>query len=63
VVEELSYRPEVSIYLILPAAMALGLAQSLAEMSNRSREIMFLMNRARPLHKADNFTAVGEPIV
>jgi hypothetical protein len=48
-----------SIYLILPAAQALGFTQPLIEMSTRSRKIMFL----RPVRKADNLTAICEPTV
>jgi hypothetical protein len=51
-----------SIYLILPAALALGFTQSLTEMSTRSRNIMFLGIRALPVRRADNLTAICEPI-
>jgi hypothetical protein len=37
--------------------------QPLTEMSNRSRDLMFLGSRARPVRKADNLTAICEPIV
>jgi hypothetical protein len=40
-----------SIYLTLP----------LAEMSTRSKEIMFLGSKARPLRKSNNLTAICEP--
>jgi hypothetical protein len=34
-----------------------------AEMSTRSREIIFIGSKARPVHKADNLTAICELIV
>jgi hypothetical protein len=33
------------------------------EISMRSRKIMFLGSRVRPVHRADNLTAIREPIV
>jgi hypothetical protein len=52
------------IYLILPSAVALGFIQPLTEMSTRSiKIIMFLVNKVRRVHRADNFTAISEPIV
>jgi hypothetical protein len=38
-------------------------AQPLTEMSNRSRQIMFLGSRARPEHRADDAAAICEPVV
>jgi hypothetical protein len=43
--------------------LALGLAQHLTEMTNRSRKIMFLGSRVRPVVRADKLTAICEPIV
>jgi hypothetical protein len=43
--------------------ICLGFTQLLTEMSTRSRKIMFLGSRARPVLRADNLTAVCEPIV
>jgi hypothetical protein len=49
-----------SVYLILPAALlALGLTQPLAEMSTKNHP----GDKARPAVKADNLTAICEPIV
>jgi hypothetical protein len=42
---------------------ALGFTQLLTEMSTRGRKIMFLGSRARPVRRADNLTAICEPIV
>jgi hypothetical protein len=43
--------------------MAPEFTQPLTEMSFGSRKTMFLGSRARPVRKADNFTAICEPIV
>jgi hypothetical protein len=43
----------VSIYLILPGALGPGVY-------SRSRKIMFLGSRARPVHEADNLTDICE---
>jgi hypothetical protein len=51
------------IYLILPAAIGLGFTKPLRVMGTGRRKIMFLGNRARPVSKADNLTAIFEPIV
>jgi hypothetical protein len=48
-----------SIDLILPAAMDLGSTQSLTEMSTR----YLPGGKGRPVRKADNLTAICEPIV
>jgi hypothetical protein len=40
--------------------MALGLTQPLTKMSTRSRKIMFLGSKARPVCRADNITAISE---
>jgi hypothetical protein len=37
--------------------------QPLTEISTRSRKIKFLESRERPLSRADNLTAIFEPIV
>jgi hypothetical protein len=39
------------------------ITEYLTEMSIRSREIIFLGSRARPVRKADNLTAVCGPIL
>jgi hypothetical protein len=51
------------IYLIVPAALGLGFNQPLTETSTRSRIIMLLGSRVRPVLRADNLTAICEPIV
>jgi hypothetical protein len=53
----------VSIYLILPTALALEFTQPLIELSTRSREIMFLGSKVRPVRGADKLTAIYEPTV
>jgi hypothetical protein len=52
-----------SIYLILPAALGPGVYSTLTEMSIRSRKIILLGIRARPVRKADKLTAIYEPVV
>jgi hypothetical protein len=42
---------------------ALVFTQPPTKMSTRSREIVFLGSKARPVHKDDNLTAVCEPTV
>jgi hypothetical protein len=39
--------------------MALGFTQHLTEMSARSRKVMFLGSRARPVRRADNLRHYG----
>jgi hypothetical protein len=41
----------------------LGFTQPLTEMSTKNRKIMFLSSKERPVRKADNLTAICEPIV
>jgi hypothetical protein len=41
----------------------LGFTQPLTEMSTRSKKKIFLESRARPVSRADNLTAICEPIV
>jgi hypothetical protein len=48
---------------ILWSEAVLGFTQSLTEMSSRNRKIMFLGSRALPVRRADNLTAICEPIV
>jgi hypothetical protein len=43
--------------------MALEFTQSVTEMIARNRKILILGSRAWPVSRADNFTAVYEPIV
>jgi hypothetical protein len=38
------------------------ISKSLAEMSTRSRKIMFLGSRVLPVRRADNLTAMCEPV-
>jgi hypothetical protein len=52
-----------SIYLILAAALGPEFTLPLAEIGTRSRQIMFPGSRARPVRRADNLTAICEPIV
>jgi hypothetical protein len=40
-----------------------GFTQPLTEMSNRNTKIMFLGSEVRRVRKADNLTAIYEPIV
>jgi hypothetical protein len=56
-------RVKKKIYLIHPAVQALESTQLLTEMSTRSRKLMFLGSKARPVRRADNLTAICEPIV
>jgi hypothetical protein len=53
------------IYLILPAALGPGVySASLTEMSIRNiKIIMFLGSKVRLVRRADNLTAIYEPIV
>jgi hypothetical protein len=41
----------------------LDFTQPLAEMSIRSKKVMFLGSKVRPVRRADNLAAVCEPIV
>jgi hypothetical protein len=51
-------------YLILPVALGLGFTQPLAEVSTRNiKIIMFLGSKVRRVRRADNLTAISEPIV
>jgi hypothetical protein len=52
-----------SIYLILPAALGPEFTQPVTEISTRSRKIMFLVSGELPIRRADNLTAICEPIV
>jgi hypothetical protein len=74
VVKALRYMPEgrgfetrsgefFSIYLILPAALGPGFTQPLTEMSMKSRKIMFLRSIVWLVCRANNLTAICEPIV
>jgi hypothetical protein len=54
----------ISIYLILSAALVPGFTEPLAEMTTRNiKIIMFLGSRALPVRRANNLTAIYEPIV
>jgi hypothetical protein len=50
-------------YLILPAALALGLTQPLTEMSTRNIKIIFLGSNVQPVRRFDNLTVISEPTV
>jgi hypothetical protein len=50
-------------YLTLPTSLGQGFTQPVTEISTTSRKIMFLESRARPVRRADNLTAICEPIV
>jgi hypothetical protein len=52
-----------SIYVILPAALGSGFTQPLREMSTRNIKKLFLGSKVRRVRRADNFTAICEPIV
>jgi hypothetical protein len=72
VVKALCYEPEgrgfdtdevvFKIYLILPAALGAGFTQPLTEMSTRNLKII-LGSKVRRVRRADNLTAIYEPIV
>jgi hypothetical protein len=42
---------------------ALAFIHPLTEMSTRSRQVMFMGSRARPVNRADDLTAICETIV
>jgi hypothetical protein len=48
----------ISIYLVFPATLGPGVYSA----PNRSRKIMFLESKARPVRRADNLTAIFERI-
>jgi hypothetical protein len=50
-------------YLILPAALDPGVHSASNRNEYQKQKIMFLGIRARPEGRADNFTAIFEPIV
>jgi hypothetical protein len=52
-----------SIYLILPDALGPGVYSVVTEMNTSTRKRMFLGSRARPVRRAENLTAICEPIV
>jgi hypothetical protein len=43
--------------------MALGFTEPLTEMSTRSRKIMFLGSKTRPMRRGSNLIAICKPIV
>jgi hypothetical protein len=51
-----------SIYLIIPATLHMEFANYQTEMSTRSRKIMLLGSRARPVRKTNNLTVICEPL-
>jgi hypothetical protein len=75
VVKALSYEPEghgsetqwgewiSSIYLILLAALGPGIYSASNRNEYRSRKIMFLGSKVRPMRRTDNLTAICELIV
>jgi hypothetical protein len=52
-----------SIYLILPAVLGPGAHSASNRNEYQKQKIMFLGNRVRPVRRADNLTAISEPIV
>jgi hypothetical protein len=52
-----------SIYLILPAALGSGVYAASNRNEYQKQKKMFLWSRSRPALKADNLTAICEPIV
>jgi hypothetical protein len=52
-----------SIYLIPPAALGPKVYSASNRIEYQKQKIMFLGSRARPVRKADNLTAICEPIV
>jgi hypothetical protein len=52
-----------SIYLTLLAALGAGIYSASNRNEYQKQKIMFLRSRARPVRKADNLTAICEPIV
>jgi hypothetical protein len=50
-----------SVYLVLPAALGPGFTQLLTEVNTRSRK-MCLWSRERLVRRADNLTAICEPM-
>jgi hypothetical protein len=75
VVKALCYKPDscgfepdevnefFSIYPILLAALGPGVYSTSNRNEYQKQKIMFLGSRARPVHSADNLTAVCEPTV
>jgi hypothetical protein len=69
-VEALCYKPEgfdeiidlFSIYLILRAAVGAGV-YSASTINEYRKKNIFLDSRARPVRKADNLTAIFQPII
>jgi hypothetical protein len=51
------------IYIILPAALGPGVHSASNRNEYQKIKIKFLGNRARPVRKADNLTAICEPTV
>jgi hypothetical protein len=51
-----------SIYLILPAALGPGAQSASNRNEYQKQKNMFLGSRARPAGRAENFTAICEPI-
>jgi hypothetical protein len=50
-------------YLILPAALGPGVYTASNRNEYGNRKVMFLGSRARAVRRADNLTAICEPIV
>jgi hypothetical protein len=50
------------IYLILLAAHGAGFTQPLREMNIRSKKIVFLGSKMRPVRWVENLAVTGEPI-
>jgi hypothetical protein len=75
VVKALCYKPQgrrfetrwsqwtFSIYLILPAALGPGVYSAFNKNEYQKQKKMFVESRALPVRRADNLTAICEPIV
>jgi hypothetical protein len=50
-------------YLILQIALGPGVHSASRIVSTRSKKIIFIGSRARPVREADNLVAICEPIV
>jgi hypothetical protein len=52
-----------SIHLILPAALGPGVYSACSRNEYQNRRMLFLGSRARPVRRADDLTAICDPIV
>jgi hypothetical protein len=51
------------LFFLLPSALDPGVTQPLTEIGTRNRKIKFLGSKVQPVRRADNLTAICEPIV